>query len=271
MHELLGASRRRALDRRRLLGVGQLALDGLKAHGEDVSLALARAQAPQEMVDLRPGPAGPGSAGIARAGVFVGRARARRRGRAPLALGGLRGSRAGFLARGHPLGHRLGGHDQLGHAPALVLGFVQPALQARDVRLERAYRRLGRFRSQHQRVLAGLRRAAGAPFGQQIALAAPRAPLASEAARLAGRLLAHRLLVSFSDHDACKLRAQPDGSAAALAARQQASWAAAQAASLRAAAAAAPPSESAARPASATVRGEGRRRRRYHFPPCHAR
>ena len=217
MHELLGAPRRRALDRRRLLGVGQLALDGLQAHGQDVRLALACAQAPQEMLDLRPGP-GSGSARIARAGVPRGRARAGRRGEAPLALGGLGGWGAGSLARG------LRGHDQLGHAPTLVLGFVQPALQARDVRLERAHGRLGRFRSQHERVLAGLGRAAGAPFGQQITLAAPRAPLAAEAARLTGRLLTHRLFVSFSDHDACKLRAQPDGSAAALAAGQQANW-----------------------------------------------
>ena len=99
MHELLRAPRRRAFDRRRLLGVGQLALHGLQAHSQDVRLALARAQASQEVVDLGPGPS---PARIAGAGVPMGCARAGRRREAPLALalGGLLGFRAGSLARG---------------------------------------------------------------------------------------------------------------------------------------------------------------------------
>src|SRR5204863_9518886 len=76
VHELLRAPRRRAFDRRRLLGVGQLALHGLQAHSQDVRLALARAQASQEVVDLGPGPS---PARIAGAGVPTGCARAGRR------------------------------------------------------------------------------------------------------------------------------------------------------------------------------------------------
>ena len=121
------------------------------------------------------------------------------------------------------------------------------------------------------------------PFGEQVALAAPRGALGSEAAGPpAAGLLAARL-VALDRHDGREARgsagrvrghaelARDPGAQTGAQSFAPQDWpgepASDQAARRRATAAAAPSVPAVARPVSASERREGRRWRRYHLPP----
>jgi hypothetical protein len=146
------------------------------------------------------------------------------------------------------------GVEQLADSPSFLLGVLQPALQTRHVGLERADGRLGGLGAKPQRVLARFDGAAGATFGEKVALAAAATTFP------ATRRVATRRVVSLSDHSV-KLRPQPDGSGALRGARQPAAR--------RAIAPAAPATESPPTAARTSLRDEGRRRRAYHLAPRH--
>ncbi len=200
-------SRRRALRGGRLLGLRQLALGRLQPRAQRLGLAFARLQALRRGDRPRRAP----------------RVRDRRSGLRPRSAAAARRTRAGRLAearaRAPPRRGTIGGRqptsdaprvlarllDPLGEAMALLLGLAQALLQAREVRLQRAHRRLGRLGAQRQRVLARFGGAASAPFGEQIALAATPATLGGAAGVTARRL------VPLGDHSARKLRSGSDG------------------------------------------------------------
>jgi hypothetical protein len=212
----LGARGSGALSGGRLLGLGELAFGRLQPVGERLDIALARADPAGQALELDTrlafvlGEALFGLDSQPLLGVLP------LRGALQLALkrGRLRGGELAwalwltFGATGCPgqagrLAGAPSGVEQLADPPPFLLGVLQPALEARHVRLERAHGRLGGLGAQPQRMLARFDGPAGPTFGEEVALATAATTFAS------AWDVAARRVVALSDHSV-KLRPQPD-------------------------------------------------------------
>ncbi len=202
--DTFGSQQRGPLGDRGLLGLVQLALDAVQADLERLRFALARAEPSAQPLHLRPrlafdlGTAVFGLDAQALLGVLA------LRDALQLALERLAWQRLLVPRRRRSVAGRAGHLEPLCSLPSFLLDLAQAVLQAGDVGLQRPHRRLGRLGAQHQRVLARFGGAARPPFSQQVALAAAPAALRGASPPLARRLAA------LGDHDARKLRRDPD-------------------------------------------------------------
>jgi hypothetical protein len=213
----LGARGSGALRGGRLLGLGELAFGRLQPVSECLDIALARADPAGQALELDTrlafvlGEALFGLDPQPLLGVLALRGalqltlerRRRRGGELARTLRGTFRATRGLAGTGHLAGTARG-VEQLTDPPPLLLGVLQPALEARDVGLERADCRLGGLGAQPQRMLARFDRPARPPFGEEVALATAATTFAS------AWDVAARRVVALSDHSV-KLRPQPDG------------------------------------------------------------
>ena len=198
LYPLLDAPHRGAVRCGGLLGLGELALQGVGAPRQLASVILSSVQPLFEALDLD-------------AALAVQAQHPLLRLDAQLLLGVLALLDAPELALALERRSALV-LERLAGPRALLLGLAQSLLQAGNVAFERLHGRFGGLRAAHQRDLAALGGAARAAFGQQIALATARATLGPGAVFAVGRL------ASLHHHVAANLRVAPDVCEGALAA-----------------------------------------------------